>query len=354
MPSGTPSLSNVSSSRRVRGRSLRAGRYRERRPCRVSPGNVEEIEPARPGLGHRRCLCRRTPGTGYTLTPSIPVSPASRMPLLFVSLKTVPHTPPDAHEVLRRRRRGRHRRQRQKRRGERRRPDVLQRSVQQLLRLFLQLGPTNFLRHFRYSFRGNRLLVVDAPFRRSVRSVVRFLLVNNHCISDPTAGVTQSLRTIMEWLADAGHACHILTTARFESAGDLHHRGSPAAARRCDLESQCAARPAAGRSAARRPACRPLRGQGRAGDAAADAPQRRVATRSRRGRRNILALARRAPRGLRSRSADRVQRASDDPRGDGARAEARHHHRVRRSRIRLLRARGTSRTSITPSRAASS
>jgi glycosyltransferase involved in cell wall biosynthesis len=46
---------------------------------------------------------------------------------------------------------------------------------------------------------------------------VRFLLVNNHCISDPTAGVTQSLRTIMEWLAAAGHACHILTTARFES-----------------------------------------------------------------------------------------------------------------------------------------
>jgi glycosyltransferase involved in cell wall biosynthesis len=47
---------------------------------------------------------------------------------------------------------------------------------------------------------------------------VRVLLINNHCISDPTAGVTQSLRTIMEWLADAGHACHILTTARFESA----------------------------------------------------------------------------------------------------------------------------------------
>ena len=46
---------------------------------------------------------------------------------------------------------------------------------------------------------------------------MRFLLVNNHCISDPIAGVTQSLRTIMEWLADAGHACQILTTARFES-----------------------------------------------------------------------------------------------------------------------------------------
>ena len=47
---------------------------------------------------------------------------------------------------------------------------------------------------------------------------MRFLLVNNHCISDPIAGVTQSLRTIAEWLADAGHACHVLTTARFESA----------------------------------------------------------------------------------------------------------------------------------------
>jgi glycosyltransferase involved in cell wall biosynthesis len=47
---------------------------------------------------------------------------------------------------------------------------------------------------------------------------VRFLLANNHCISDPIAGVTQSLRTIVEWLADAGHHCHVLTTARFESA----------------------------------------------------------------------------------------------------------------------------------------
>jgi glycosyltransferase involved in cell wall biosynthesis len=60
---------------------------------------------------------------------------------------------------------------------------------------------------------------------------VRFLLANNHCISDPTAGVTQSLRTIVEWLADAGHACHVLTTARFESPvtftieDHLHQRG---------------------------------------------------------------------------------------------------------------------------------
>jgi hypothetical protein len=59
---------------------------------------------------------------------------------------------------------------------------------------------------------------VDVLFVRSVRSVVRFLLANNHCISDPTAGVTQSLRTIVEWLRDAGHSCEVLTTARFESA----------------------------------------------------------------------------------------------------------------------------------------
>jgi len=49
------------------------------------------------------------------------------------------------------------------------------------------------------------------------KRVVRFLLVNNHCISDPTAGVTQSLRTIVEWLHDAGHDCRVLTTARFEA-----------------------------------------------------------------------------------------------------------------------------------------
>lgn len=46
---------------------------------------------------------------------------------------------------------------------------------------------------------------------------MRFLLANNHCISDATAGVTHSLRTIMRWLAEAGHGCHVLTTARFES-----------------------------------------------------------------------------------------------------------------------------------------
>jgi hypothetical protein len=46
---------------------------------------------------------------------------------------------------------------------------------------------------------------------------VHVLFVNNHCITDPTAGVTQSFRTLMRWLAEAGHACHMLTTARFET-----------------------------------------------------------------------------------------------------------------------------------------
>jgi len=46
---------------------------------------------------------------------------------------------------------------------------------------------------------------------------VRFLLVNNHCISDPVAGVTQSMRTLITWLSDAGHECQVLTTARFET-----------------------------------------------------------------------------------------------------------------------------------------
>ncbi len=46
---------------------------------------------------------------------------------------------------------------------------------------------------------------------------MRVLLTNNHCISDPTAGVTQSLRTIVEWLGAEGHECRVLTTARFEA-----------------------------------------------------------------------------------------------------------------------------------------
>jgi glycosyltransferase involved in cell wall biosynthesis len=53
--------------------------------------------------------------------------------------------------------------------------------------------------------------------RECIVGHMRFLLINDHCISDATAGVTNSLRTIMRWLTEAGHECQILTTARFES-----------------------------------------------------------------------------------------------------------------------------------------
>lgn len=46
---------------------------------------------------------------------------------------------------------------------------------------------------------------------------MRFLFINNHCITDPTAGVTRSLWTMLRWLAEAGHEVGVLTTARFES-----------------------------------------------------------------------------------------------------------------------------------------
>ncbi len=52
-----------------------------------------------------------------------------------------------------------------------------------------------------------------------LRCGVRVLLINNHWLHDPTAGVTQSLRTIAQWLADAGHVCEVVTTARLETPG---------------------------------------------------------------------------------------------------------------------------------------
>jgi Glycosyl transferases group 1 len=59
--------------------------------------------------------------------------------------------------------------------------------------------------------------VLTGASGRRYAQAVRFLLANNHCISDPTAGVTQSLRTIVEWLRQEGHGCRVLTTARFEA-----------------------------------------------------------------------------------------------------------------------------------------
>ena len=46
---------------------------------------------------------------------------------------------------------------------------------------------------------------------------MRILFINNHCITDPTVGVTRSLWTLLRWLAEAGHEVRALTTARFES-----------------------------------------------------------------------------------------------------------------------------------------
>lgn len=46
---------------------------------------------------------------------------------------------------------------------------------------------------------------------------MRVLFVNNHCLSDPTAGVTQSFRTILRWWREAGHEVTAVTTATFES-----------------------------------------------------------------------------------------------------------------------------------------
>ena len=146
----------------------------------------------------------------------------------------------------------------------------------------------------------------------------------------------------MEWLADAGHACRILTTARFESARDVHDRGASASAgRRC--------------ARARRRSSRRSRKKRRVDDrpvvhyAVEDVPVTLLLTRhndeSRPDRAEASAVpgaARRAAGRFRARSADRLQRPPDDPRGDGARADARHHDGVCRPRLRLLRRAATS------------
>ena len=56
-----------------------------------------------------------------------------------------------------------------------------------------------------------------APSIMAGADIMRILFINNHCITDPTAGVTRSLWTILRWLAQAGHEVRALTTARFES-----------------------------------------------------------------------------------------------------------------------------------------
>jgi glycosyltransferase involved in cell wall biosynthesis len=47
--------------------------------------------------------------------------------------------------------------------------------------------------------------------------VMRFLLTNNHLISDPISGANRSLLTMMRWLHEASHECRVITTARIPS-----------------------------------------------------------------------------------------------------------------------------------------
>jgi glycosyltransferase involved in cell wall biosynthesis len=46
---------------------------------------------------------------------------------------------------------------------------------------------------------------------------LRILLAVDNVYTEHASGAARSVRTIMRWLAEAGHACHALSTARFES-----------------------------------------------------------------------------------------------------------------------------------------
>lgn len=45
---------------------------------------------------------------------------------------------------------------------------------------------------------------------------MRILLAIHNAYTDPTSGAARSVRTIVEWLAAAGHDCRVLATARFD------------------------------------------------------------------------------------------------------------------------------------------
>jgi len=45
---------------------------------------------------------------------------------------------------------------------------------------------------------------------------MRVLLAAHNCYTDPVSGAARSLRTMMEWLAEAGHDVRVLGTARFD------------------------------------------------------------------------------------------------------------------------------------------
>ncbi len=156
---------------------------------------------------------------------------------------------------------------------------VLQRSLQQFCDCVFNSADV-LTCDMRISFNGmGDYMWLTNERRVCTLEAVRFLLVNNHCISDPIAGVTQSLRTIVEWLAEAGHECHVLTTARFESPVTFtieeHLAQQGVACRRIGWRGE--RRRGAKPRAAGDPAGRALRRRDRAGHVAADTAQRRNA-----------------------------------------------------------------------------
>lgn len=50
---------------------------------------------------------------------------------------------------------------------------------------------------------------------------MRFLLVMPNYVLDPNTGAMHALRTMMKWLAQAGHDCRVLCTARFDTSNIL-------------------------------------------------------------------------------------------------------------------------------------
>src|SRR6266542_2230719 len=46
---------------------------------------------------------------------------------------------------------------------------------------------------------------------------MRILLAIHNAYTDATSGAAHSMRILMHWLADGGHECRVLSTARFDA-----------------------------------------------------------------------------------------------------------------------------------------